>query len=723
LEWFRKATKKAISRLDPKSAAGFDGIPAAYIKGACVQIQEGSKAVTKNVLSSRLAELFHLCYTKQVVPEGWKIARLTPLYKNKGPLLDPNSFRMLAVSSVFYRLFANIVRQVTTEWAVREGKVPETQFGFFPGRDTVQPAFILRHVVQAIRHAASQAATRDRRPNSRVYVAFMDFTQAYDTIDRKALWAHLESIAMPQHLLQAVKAMYENDTYILVDGGLSTVPIHPTRGVKQGCPLSPLLFSLYINDFEGQAPSLSRCGVPLREGSRIVSHMFYADDLVLMSCSEAGVNEMLGDLKAYADRKGLTVNAAKSEVMVFGSRPTLSQDGSTYSVKRTGRVPGNVKFRYGGAELSIKAQFKYLGMLFTSSLRLRSMQEPRAKGLLAAIGQLGGLGRDLGLQRSPWAMTKLFQSYAVSAGMYGSQLWGSRYVHMDKVFDSDVSRQHLRFIKRQLGVPTSTSSWAVLSEANCRPYHFYWVRAVCKFQARILNSNSPLLMDVAKADAALAAEGSGSCWSAEVGRALESICVRAGQADVGRAMCEKVFRGEQVQTTAVMASLEKAYEATAWAGFNDIPCVREHMQAHQGQVNTRSKAMVYHCWFKQFEGGWPEYLSGLPNKEIKDNMKHMARFRLSAHRLQVELGRREHQLWADRVCSRCVAGGHGRHVDDEQHMIFECSTFDDLRELDGVRDIIEETGDVRNFMIGDVSVVRGFISACMSRLDALAVQQ
>ena len=56
-------------------------------------------------------------------------------------------------------------------------------------------------------------------------------------------------------------------------------------------------------------------------------------------------------------------------------------------------------------------------------------------------------------------------------------------------------------------------------------------------------------------------------------------------------------------------------------------------------------------------------------------------------------------------------------------MIFECSTFEDLRNMEGVRDIIEETGYVREFMNGNVSVVRGFISACMDRLDALAVQQ
>jgi hypothetical protein len=68
----------------------------------------------------------------------------------------------------------------------------------------------------------------------------------------------------------------------------------------------------------------------------------------------------------------------------------------------------------------------------------------------------------------------------------------------------------------------------ILAEVNCRPFHFYWVRSLCRFHTRLLGSNSPLLVDVAKADAALAAEGSGNCWSAEFGRALESIACKAG---------------------------------------------------------------------------------------------------------------------------------------------------------------------------------------------------
>ena len=411
LEWFTQATRKAVSRLDPKSAAGFDGIPAAYVKYACVQIQEGSRQVSKNVWVPMLAQLFELCHAERMVPESWKVARLSPLFKNKGPLLDPNSYRMLAVSSVFYRLYANVMRQLTTEWAVRE-KVPDTQFGFYPGRDTVQPAFILRHVVQSVRHAATRAASASdgSRRSSRVYVAFMDFTQAYDRIDRMALWAHLESIGMPQHLLGAIRGMYENDTYILVDGGRQTQPIHPTRGVKQGCPLSPLLFSLYINDFGSnlQAPSLQVHGIPLRNGGRSVSHIFYADDLVLFSCSVSGLNHMLEDLQRYAGKKGLTVNAAKSEVVVFGTKrlPVRREGGARSDI---------VQFWYGGAELAVKAEFKYLGMLFHRSMSMARMRAPRARGLLAAVGQVTGLGRELGLARSPWAMLKLFQTYATKS--------------------------------------------------------------------------------------------------------------------------------------------------------------------------------------------------------------------------------------------------------------------------------------------------------------------
>lgn len=132
--------------------------------------------------------------------------------------------------------------------------------------------------------------------------------------------------------------------------------------------------------------------------------------------------------------------------------------------------------------------------------------------------------------------------------------------------------------------------------------------------------------------------------------------------------------------------------------------------------------MTYFCWFKQGEHSWPEYLRGLPCKRVRAMMKQLARFRLSAHKLQVEVGRHQGVLWEDRVCSRCAADGH--HVDDEQHLIFECSAFEDLRSsVEGAKALIDSSaGSVQQFMQGDTDVVREYIAACMDRLDLLAVQ-
>ena len=85
------------------------------------------------------------------------------------------------------------------------------------------------------------------RNSSRLHVAFNDFSQAYDTVPRQQLWSHLQRNAMPAPLLSVIRDMYDNDEYILMDGE-KRARVQPTNGVKQGCPLSPLLFSLYIND-------------------------------------------------------------------------------------------------------------------------------------------------------------------------------------------------------------------------------------------------------------------------------------------------------------------------------------------------------------------------------------------------------------------------------------------------------------------------------------------
>ena len=453
----------------------------------------------------------------------------------------------------------------------------------------------------------------------------------------------------------------------------------------------------------------------MRTGNRVVSHLFYADDLALISYSEEGLRSMLVALHDYAERKGLTVNAAKSEVVVFNTR--------ALPVRRRGGN-GVVTLTYGGAVLATKSEFKYLGFALHNRMSMQKTHAPRARGLMAAVSDVMRQGKELGLARSPWAMVKLFQTYAVPSGMYGCQVWGTRYAQFSRMFDAEVSKRHLRYLKRMLGLPYATSNWAVLAEVSCRPFHFYWVRALCRFHTRLLGSNSPLLVDVAKADAALAAEGSGDCWSAEFGRALESIACKAGEAELGRSWCESVFAGGNVNAGTVARTLEQAYEIDAWGGFDQVADLREHLRAHQGQQGSRSKSLTYFCWFKLPEPGWPHYLRGLHHSRSQSMLKQLARFRLGAHTLRVEMGRRQDEVWEARTCQRC-SQAHLQSlacpVDDEHHCIFDCAAFEHLRaSIPGVQELIANSaGCVRTFMSGEATVVRNYVAACMDTLDAL----
>ena len=159
------------------------------------------------------------------------------------------------------------------------------------------------------------------------------------------------------------------------------------------------------------------------------------------------------------------------------------------------------------------------------------------------------------------------------------------------------------------------------------------------------------------------------------------------------ACMDRVYSGEAVSTSDVLLLLGHAYTQTAWGGVEQDTDVREYLRNNQGNPGSNSKHVTYFCWFEQ--NSWPEYLSDLPNARTRAMMKQVARFRLSAHRLQVELGRRYEVIWEHRVCTRCEGGGHGRHVDDEQHLIFGWHSFEHLRSsVEGARLLIDSSEGV-----------------------------
>jgi hypothetical protein len=131
----------------------------------------------------------------------------------------------------------------------------------------------------------------------RLYCCFVDYIKAFDSVQRVMLWYKLYHIGIRCKLLQVIKSMYSNvTTCVQVDGfNYFTNEL----GLIQGEVLSPILFSLYVNDCEMAFINSTCSSIPLELKDLNLFLLIYADDVVIFSESISGLQNMLDTLYEY----------------------------------------------------------------------------------------------------------------------------------------------------------------------------------------------------------------------------------------------------------------------------------------------------------------------------------------------------------------------------------------------------------------------------------------
>ncbi|MCO5553894.1 hypothetical protein L7F22_007420 [Adiantum nelumboides] len=219
----------------------------------------------------------------------------------------------------------------------------------------------------------------------------------------------LQDIGVPEAIRWGIYALYESVTgRVRAPGGLSDA-IESTIGVKQGCPLSPTLFGIYIDELSEYVDTYGDAGSSL--AGVMIPLLLYADDVVLISDSPEGLQRQLDALQRFCADSDLTVNLGKTKVMVFNTTQAW--------VTRAEH-----QFTFRGERVEQVRSYVYLGVTFTGPrFSLKQAAEARLDRGFAALGRLERQCAHVQFQE---LRTKLwlFESLVTPALLYGSMVWG-----------------------------------------------------------------------------------------------------------------------------------------------------------------------------------------------------------------------------------------------------------------------------------------------------------
>ena len=139
--------------------------------------------------------------------------------------------------------------------------------------------------------------------------------KAYDTVWRDGLWLKLWDMGVKGRMWRVIKKMYEASRSTVLLEGEKSAMFSVEQGVAQGCSLSPILFSVFINDLLKDVEQ-AELGIQLSSGKR-VGGMLFADDFVGVSVSRENLQKLIDVVRGYCNKWRLKANVSKSAVMVF----------------------------------------------------------------------------------------------------------------------------------------------------------------------------------------------------------------------------------------------------------------------------------------------------------------------------------------------------------------------------------------------------------------------
>ena len=294
---------RIIKNLKDTEAMGVDEIPTQVWKKGRV------------VLAGPIARVCNLSLSSGIYPDIFKEAIIHPVFKGNGKdPRDPGSYRPISILPSLSKILEIAVRDALLDWLMLQGFIPDSQFGFLPGRsNTMALACAQNDWIEA------------KSTGEAVGVMAFDFSAAFDTIAYTTLLNKLESAGISGVPLKWFKSYVSGRSQRVLWNDILSGPQNLTHGVPQGSILGPLLFLVMVADMHR-----SVIGDSLN-----ANLMAYADDSTLyvhsksMDLLREDLERLSSQMISYCHGAGLVLNNDKTQLLVSSSKKFQIKVGSS----------------------------------------------------------------------------------------------------------------------------------------------------------------------------------------------------------------------------------------------------------------------------------------------------------------------------------------------------------------------------------------------------------
>ena len=369
--------EEEISNLNVNKASGPFSIPIKILK------------LLKELISKPLEILFNCSFSLGVVPDSFKTARVLPVFK-KGSETSPNNYRPISLLSIFNRILERLMYKRLINFIDKYNILFNKQFGFRSGHSTDHAILcILDKIQSAVESGLFSCGV------------FLDLSKAFDTVNHSILLDKLEHYGIRGIAKEWFSSYLRNRKQFVSINNTCSDYLDITCGVPQGSVLGPLLFLIYINDFQ-------RCS------SKLDFHLF-ADDSNLFYASkslsgiESIINAELVHVKTWLTANKLSLNIAKSNFVIFHP----PQKKKTF----------NIRLSVNDKPLKEEPYIQYLGVMLDSHLNWKAHVSHVMKKTKRNIGLISKLRYFVNTN----TLVSLYCALIYPFFIYSLTAWGNTY--------------------------------------------------------------------------------------------------------------------------------------------------------------------------------------------------------------------------------------------------------------------------------------------------------